>query len=274
MAPVTAMAAGLLSLGAARVASAQVNAEMLRQNLLKPGFGIHLDTTLSVARGNVEVLDVGASGRIQYQTLYPVSPARPGEEPPLPFVRQRVFITGSGRFAESAAGPFTSQTYLHMRWTGMWHPRAGSDVFVQHQYNRFFRLQRRSLVGAGLRVDIVHHPALLLWGGSAYMMEYELINVQPGALDAPETLRHRWTSYLSGRLSFAGGRLLAQSTTYFQPRFDDFSDYRILEELEALGKVTDVLSFGMTMGILHDSAPPTGVKTTDLRASSNIHVAF
>ena len=270
----TAAAAGLLPLCAAGAARAQVNAEMLRQNLLKPGFSINVDGAFSAARGNVELIDVGASGKIQYQTLYPVSPVKPGEEPPLPFVRQRVFITGSGRFAESAAGPFVSQTYLHMRWTAMWHPRAGSDLFVQHQYNRFFRLQRRSLAGAGARFEIVHDPVFLWWGGTAYMLEYELINVQPGAPDDPETLRHRWTNYLTERLTFAGGRLMVQSTTYIQPRFDDFSDFRILEELEGLGKVTDMISFGLNLSILHDSAPPTGVKTTDLRLSSNIHLAL
>jgi Protein of unknown function, DUF481 len=269
-----AAAAAVLTLSAAGATRAQVNAEMLRQNLLKPGFSINIDGTFAVARGNVEVIDVGAAGRIQYQTLYPVAPAVPGQPAPLPFVRQRVYITGSGRFAESAAGPFTSQTFLHMRWTGMWHPRVGSDAFVQHQYNRFFRLQRRSLAGAGLRVEIVHDPVFLWWGGTGYMAEYELINVQPGAPDDPETLSHRWTSYLTERLTLAGGRLLLQSTTYFQPRFDDFSDFRILQELEGLARITDILGFGLTMSILHDSAPPTGVKDTDLRLTSSVRVSL
>lgn len=272
--PFFALSAGLALLLASSSAQAQVNAEMLRQNLFKPGFSINLDSSVAVARGNVQVLDIGASGRIQYQTLYPVPAVPPGRQAPLPFVRHRVYITGSGRFAESASGPFTSQSYLHMRWTAMWHPRAGTDAFIQHQFNRFFRLQRRMLAGAGLRVEMVHEPVFLWWGGTAYMFEYELINVRPGAPDAPEARNHRWTSYLTERLSLAGGKLLVQSTTYFQPRFDDFSDYRILEELEAQGKVTDIFSFGMTLSILHDSAPPTGVKTTDLRLTSGIHVSL
>lgn len=257
----------------AGVARAQVNAEGLRSNLLKPGFSINLDSSISVARGNIDLFDLQAAGRVQYQTLHPVAAGSPGEPPPLPFVRQRVFMAGSGRSTDVGGTPVVSQTYLHMRWTGMWHPRVGSDAFLQHQNDRFFRLQRRSLAGLGGRVEIVHDPRFMAWGGSAYMLEYEHIDVKPGAPDARETVSHRWTNYLTARVAPSDAFLL-QSTTYFQPRFDDLGDYRVLEVIESLGKVTDLLSFGLTLTVLHDSAPPTGVKGTDLRLSTSVHVAL
>ncbi|MFO0590607.1 MAG: DUF481 domain-containing protein [Polyangiaceae bacterium] len=256
-----------------RGAAAQVNAEALRTNPLKPGFSVNFDGSFALATGNVELFDLQSTGRVQYQTLYPVPPVPEGETPPLPFIRQRVLMTGSGRFTEANDKPVASQSYLHMRWTGMWHPRVGTDVFIQHQYDRFFRLQRRSLAGAGIRVDIVHEPTFLWWGGSAYMLEYERINVKQGAPDEPETLSHRWTNYLTERLAL-GDSVLLQSTTYFQPRFDDFSDYRVLEVLEGLGKVSDLLGFGLSLTVLHDSAPPTGVKNTDVRLTTNVHLAL
>jgi hypothetical protein len=255
-------------------ALAQVNAEILRPNPFKPGFGAVFDGAFSVARGNVEVVDVGVSGRLQYQTLYPAAPAGPGEEEPLPFLRQRVFLTGSGRFAENADAPFISQTYLHARWTGMWHPRVGSDLFVQHQYNKFFRLKQRSLVGAGVRVEIVHERPVLVWGGSAYMMEFERIDVAPGASDRPETLDHRWTNHVTVRLSIYEGRLLLQNTVYYQPRFDDFGDFRVLEELEIVTRLSDYLGFGATLSVLHDGAPPETVKPTDLRLGTSVRLSL
>ena len=257
----------------AGAASAQVNAEALRPNVLKPGFSINLDTAMSLARGNIETFDFTAAGRVQYQTLYPARPAAPGLPPNLPYLKQRVLVAGSGRYSDVAGTPVVSQTFLHMRWTGMWHPKIGSDAFVQHQADRFFRLQRRMLAGAGVRVDIVHHPTFLWWGGSAYMLEYERINVKPGAPDDPETLSHRWTNYLTERLAITD-YLFLQSTTYYQPRFDDFTDFRILEVVEGTAKVTDMLGFGLALSILHDSAPPTGVKNTDLRMTTNIHLAM
>ncbi|MBK8255978.1 MAG: DUF481 domain-containing protein [Polyangiaceae bacterium] len=274
---ITLITASFTALGALpleREALAQVNAESLRQNPLKPGLSINTDITFALAKGNVELFDIGAGGKIQYQTLYPLSEAAPTEAPTLPFIRQRVFIAGNGRYADRADIPVVSQSYLHMRWTGMWHPRIGTDTFIQYQYNRFFRLLRRSLAGAGARVDMFHHPNFLWWGGSAYMLEYEMIAVAPGASDTPETLSHRWTNYLTERVSTAGDRIVFQSTTYIQPRFDNFSDFRLLEEVEALGKVTDMVSFGLNFSLLYDSAPPTGVKNTDVRLSSAVHLNF
>jgi hypothetical protein len=61
---------------------------------------------------------------------------------------------------------------------------------------------------------------------------------------------------------------------YAQPRFDDLSDVRVLDELEIQAKVNDVVSFGTTLSELVDSRPPTGVRSTDLRLASELHISF
>jgi len=258
----------------ARGAGAQVNAEVVRPNPLRPGFSVGVDGNIALARGNIELFDMGIAGRLQYQTLHPVRPAAPGQDEPLPFIAQRVFLVGSGRYADKKDVPFISQSFLHTRWTAMWHERVGSELFAQHQQNRFFRLQRRNLIGAGVRVEMVHEPAFMLWGGSGYMLEFERIDVLPGASDRPETVDHRWTSYLTARLSLSENRLFLQNTVYYQPRFDDFTDFRALFELEALSRITDLLAFGATLGVLHDGAPPTGVKPTDLRLATTVRLSL
>lgn len=257
-----------------RPALAQVNVEVLRPNLFRAGWSGGLDASFAVSRGNVELLDVGGAGRVQYQTLYPVAPPEEGAEPAVPFFRQRVFLTTNGRFAERAGAAFINQEYTHLRWTGMWHPRVGSDVFVQQQLNEFQRLRVRALAGAGARVEIVHHPVFLAWAGSAYMIEFERIAVQPGAPDDPETLAHRVTNYLTLRLAAYGGKLLAQNTVYYQPRIGDVGDFRLLEELEVVARVDEVLGLGASLSVLHDSRPPTGVRTTDLRLVNTVKIAF
>jgi|GEM_PF-5209062 len=60
---------------------------------------------------------------------------------------------------------------------------------------------------------------------------------------------HRWTNYVSMRLPLFENRFLLQNPLYYQPRFDEFSDFRLLEELEALAKVTEVFAFGATLGV-------------------------
>lgn len=270
----------------ARPARAQVNAETLRPNPLRDGLSGGLEGSLALARGNIELLDVGGAGRIQYQTLHPVpeapapasAPSADGETPtappPLPFVAQRVFLTASGRFADRMGTPFVSQAFVHARWTAMWHERVGSDVFAQLQYNAFLRLTARAVAGVGVRVEMVHEPVFMMWGGSGYMFEYDRITPLAGALDAPESFEHRWTNYLTMRLAVLDNQLLFQNTVYYQPRFDAFEDFRLLEELEVMSRVTEAFLLGITLDVLYDSAPPTAVNTTDLRLVSALRLAF
>ena len=106
------------------------------------------------------------------------------------------------------------------------------------------------------------------------MFEYDRITVLSGASDASETYEHRWTNYLTKRLAVFEGKLLVQNTLYYQPRMDAFADFRLLDEVEVLAKVTEVFGLGATLGVLHDSAPPSGVQDTDLRLASTVRLSF
>ncbi len=259
-------------LAASRTASAQVNAEAAAPSThaAKAGFSGGLDGSLALSKGNIDLVDVGGAGRVQYQTLY----RREQTVGALPWIRQRTFLTASGRFAERADAKFISQAFLFGRWTAMWLPRVGSDLFLQFQFNEFLRLRRRSLAGTGLRLEIVHHPAFVLSTGAGYMVEYEKIDVAPGASDRPTVVSHRLASSVSARLALFDGSLLAQNTLFFQPRFDDWGDARVLDDFQVMAKVTDVLSLGTTVSVFYDSAPPTGVLPADLRLTSTVRLSF
>jgi hypothetical protein len=262
-------------LTAPSTAFGQVNAEVMRPNPFREGWSGSADGSFALNRGNVEIVDVGAALRVQYQTLHDLPPSEEeGEDPPLPFVHQRIFLTGTGRYAERSGASFVNQTFFHFRWTGMWHERIGSDFFLQQQSNEFQRLRARDVVGLGARFELVHDPVFLLWSGSGYMFEYNRIDVLPGAPDKPEDLHHRWTNFIAFRIAAFKNQLLMQNTLYVQPRWDDFSDVRVLEEFEAMAKVTDMFSMGTTLGVLHDNAPPTGVRPTDLRLLSTLRLSL
>ena len=258
---------------AAATAHAQVNAESLRPGPSRAGWSGGLEGSFALYRGNVELLDVGGGGRVQYQTLHPQAPPAGGQPPP-PFVAQRTFLTANGRFADRAGTRFVSQAFAHLRWTAMWLERFGTDVFAQGQYNEFLRLQARGILGGGVRVDLVHERAVLVWAGSGPMLEHNRIDVLPGAPDDPTTLDVRWTSYAAIRISLLGDALLLQNTVYLQPRVDDLGDFRLLEEPEVLAVVQDRLAFGATLSVVHDSAPPTGVDETDVRLLSTVRISF
>jgi hypothetical protein len=242
----------------------QVNAEVLKPAPWKAGLSLGADGALFLSRGNVVLVDVGGTLRAQWQTLHPADES--GEA----WVKQRVFGVASGKYAETARGPFLNQTFAHLRWTAMWHPRVGTDVFAQYQTNLFLRMQARAVGGPGIRVEAVRTKHLAVWAGSAVMVEFDRLSPLAGSLDPLETFDVRWSSYLTVRLGLFDHRLLVQNTTYAQPRFDRFTDARFLTETEVMAKVVDALMLGVVVSVLHDTQPPDGVVPTDVRLLTTI----
>lgn len=247
---------------------AQVNAEALKPAPWKAGVSLGADGSVFFSRGNVVTLDVGATGRAQWQSVHEA------DDEGRTWVKQRVFAVVSGRYAETGRGPFVSQVFAHARWTAMWHPRFGSDVFVQYQTNQFLRQQARAVGGPGVRVEAVRTSHFAVWGGSAVMLEYDRLSPREGSTEPLDQLELRWSNYLTLRLALFEGRLLAQNTTYAQPRFDAFDDLRFLNETELMAKVVDLLMVGATVSVLHDTRPPEGVLPTDLRVFGVVRFSF
>lgn len=258
----------LLLLLLAAPAFAQVNAEVLKAAPWKAGLSLGADGSLVMSRGNVVYLEAGGTVRAQWQSLH--APDDTGE----PWVKQRVFVVGSARYAETARGPFVSQTFAHARWTAMWHPRFGSDVFAQHQTNQFLRMRARAVGGPGVRVEAVRSRHFAVWLGSAVMLEYDRLSALEGSTEALESFDVRWSSYLTLRLAALSDRLLVQNTTYAQPRFDLFADTRLLNETEVMAKMVDALMLGFTVSVLHDTRPPLGVVPTDVRLFATLRFSF
>jgi putative salt-induced outer membrane protein YdiY len=152
--------------------------------------------------------------------------------------------------------------------------RAGPEVFVQAQYNAFTNLRSRMLTGAGGRFDFIHRNLLGVWGGTGYMIEYEVNAVEPSDPHPSETFNHRWTSYLSTRFNLIGDQLQFGSTTYVQPRFDDYSDIRLQMGAQLEAKVGPVFALGADFEVRYDSRPPRGIADTDITLSSYLRFRF
>lgn len=256
-------------------AQSQVNTDPLRPGAAREGFSAGLDGNITQLGGNVGLLDVGLGARMQMLRL---SPAIPGADNSQRRMKQTVYMMANFRYTarDTPKGniPIMNQALFHARFVHLWHPRIGSTLFVQHQFNEFQRMRVRSIWGTSVTLPLLQHPKFQALFGTGYMFEYNRISVLPGASDPDETYEHRSSNFLGVKASFFDGRLLAQNTLYVQPRWDKFSDFRFLEEIEFLIKIGEIVGFGATLSFLYDSAPPTGVKNTDTRISSNIRLSF
>lgn len=147
------------------------------------------------------------------------------------------------------------------------------EVFAQVEHDRFRRLTFRKLLGTGPRFALMQGEPLAAYLGTAYMLESETLDVQAGSGDDSAPLAHRSSSYLS-LLAQPDDRVTLVSTTYFQPRFDEPSDYRVLSVTAAKFAISKLLTAGLTFTLRYDSEPPTGVQRTDAELNNTLGLVF
>jgi hypothetical protein len=78
-----------------------------------------------------------------------------------------------------------------------------------------------------------------------------------------ETLHHRSTSYVSVKLALAD-QLSLRNVFYVQPRFDEPSDVRVLDELALDLNVNDYLAVVNSFALRFDSEPPSTIEKLDV----------
>jgi len=89
-----------------------------------------------------------------------------------------------------------------------------------------------------------------------------------------DTERHwRWSNYFSFTV-FPADNFSIVSTSYFQPVFTNFSDYRISSQNAIYFKMTTRLSFKTAFNYNYDSTPVMGVPKEQYNLSSGIVYNF
>lgn len=253
-----------------------VNAEKLMSGPVHDGWKGGLESRISLSNGNVDRLDFATTGSLQFLTLYPEGAGhrRPPPEGTPPFFRDRWVLITNGTFIRAGGKDITNKGFGHTRYTRMWIPRLGSDFFAQVQFNEFTRLRVRIIGGVGARVDPVRTHYFQLWGGSGYMIEYELNDTVDGDPHPAELVNHRWTNYVAMQLRLLQDRLLLQNTTYVQPLLTDFSDFRVLDAVQLEGRIADNLAMGFDFQVQYDSRPPQEIVPLDLLLGSYLRLSF
>jgi putative salt-induced outer membrane protein YdiY len=229
-------------------ALAQVNTERLRSDIT-PGFHGYVDGSLEYRQGNGPRIRLSAGARLDYIA----------EE------IHRIFAHGSFDYGEKGDDHehYLNRAFGHMRWTAMWHPHIGSEVFAQAQFDEFLRLNLRVLGGIGARFVLLDTDIIDLAVGVGYMTEYETLDLAADNSHPADSVNHRLTSYVSLSLQI-NERVSLNSTTYAQPKLDDPDDFRLLEEAGLEVSLVKHLTLVLALSVYHDNRPPDGVQATDL----------
>lgn len=167
-------------------------------------------------------------------------------------------ILGNYSFLKVGSSRFISNGFGHIRYNRKVNEWLRWEVFGQYQNNIITQIDSRVLVGTGPRFKIFKTKVFRLYAASLLMFESEKERTNP-------TVSHndlRNSSYVSFTwLPQPNIELI--STTFFQPLFSQFSDYRILNQASLKVRATKHFSLSVKWNYLHDRFPAgTAPKTT------------
>jgi putative salt-induced outer membrane protein YdiY len=164
--------------------------------------------------------------------------------------------------AKSGSTAFADAGSQHLRYNYKIKPWLTAEVFTQLQYNNSLNIKHRWLFGSGPRFKMIRTKSFALYSAVLYMYEYEYL-INPDLVNRD----HRLSSYFSYTLKLKDNLSLI-STTYYQPKFTDFRDFRIAAYNDLKIKISKHFAFKLTHIFTYDSEPPTTIPN-DTHAISN-----
>ncbi len=247
----------LLSLLCSGIARAQVNVEVLRKDLKESGFGAKFDGSLLTNLGNTQGSTLGTSALIGFATG-----------------RHLMYLNASGNYAHLSQETQVSNAFAHARYNLRLNSWLLGELFAQIESDRFRRIALRELAGIGPRFELLDTDALGVYYGCAYMLEHTRLRRGTPAVEGRPDLVHRFSNYASLAASLDGERVVLSETIYYQPRFDEVDDYKILSVSEFDFQVSGPLTAGINATLRYERPTPTDVKHFDFALKNTLGLQF
>lgn len=155
----------------------------------------------------------------------------------------------------------------HIRYGYKFTKRITGEVFTQAQYNVIIKIKERYLNGIGPRFTLINSDSLKMFVGTLYMYEHE--NETTGV----KNTHHRISSYLSLGWQ-ANKNIHLDLIGYYQPDISNNKDFRVSTELSTDIKITQRLSYKISLAWFYDSQPPDGIRSIFYTFRNGLKLTF
>ncbi|RDK89070.1 DUF481 domain-containing protein [Marinirhabdus gelatinilytica] len=242
-----------LLLLASYVGQAQIlNAESLRKVTDTSGFSGAASVNFALKRNVNDFVTLGSNVHVQYKNN-----------------NHLALFKNDINFQKIEGERFENAFISHLRYNYRFHPRIAWEVFVQGQYNKVNLIDFRGLAGTGPRFKLTTSENYKLYLGAAAMYEYE--EVADGI--TPLQKNFRGTSYFSFSL-YPTKNISIISTTYYQPLFKDFGDYRVSSQSSLLVGLFSNFSVKLSHTFVYDAFPAVGIPNSQYEFTTGIAYTF
>ena len=235
---------------------AQVNVEKFRKTGHDSGLAGYAKVSFSSRTGNVDVTEIDVEGSADFK-----------------WKKMNSFIIVQGEQGWKEDEQYSNEGLLHFRqifdFKKAWQP----ETFMQTDFNKKRSLSDRKLFGIGLRTTIFRNSKNSIVCGTSYMYEYEKLDISNQSAHRAITKHNRWNNYFALNLNI-NSQLQGHWTTYYQPRFDELSDMRILSEANLKVVIIKPVSVSITYNMRYDSDPPENIKDLDAKLTMGLVYVF
>jgi hypothetical protein len=184
--------------------------------------------------------------------------------------KNHLFFAAQYQYNHTNQTDINNKVLMHLRYNRIIKPRFRLEWFSQFQHDKVLAIDIRQLLGLGPRIKIIDHNNFTANLGSLYMFEYERILDE----NRTENFDHRLSSYLSFEVFFLNKSGKFSSVTYYQPRMDKFSDYRMVNQSEISYKLTKNIAALSKVEYYYDAKPPEGIQTNNFNTLFGIKLIF
>ncbi|NNF36823.1 MAG: DUF481 domain-containing protein [Saprospiraceae bacterium] len=235
-----------------------INGTILSQALVNiEGRRRHTDSTRFVMDGNVSSTYSNNDGLTFFQIHNSLFTQLKSKD-----LNKIYMLLGDYTLARSKDNDFENAWFLHFRYNQEITDLFRIETFVQSQKNKILDVNSRNLIGGGIRMKLISKENVRLYWGNAYMYEVEATD-----LIEDKFYNHRYSTYVSFTAVIPPNNVKIINTLYYQPLFNDFNDYRFLEQLKITFPITKRFNMFSLFDYFYDSITPQGRKQFSSRIS-------
>jgi hypothetical protein len=234
----------------------QINIE--KYNNLSENLGIFGKSSfyISAKTGNTDIQEFGVDARLNLKEN-----------------KFYTFLIAQGEYGWNKGKEFSNNALLHFRYIRELNSVFKPEFYSQINYNRSRLLDFRALAGLGIRYSLILDSLKSLSLGTAYMFEHEEIDLHTEAIHPSQTNHNRLSTYINYSSQLTSNTRISV-VIYAQPRFDLFSDMRILSENHFGVNLNSKLSLSINFSLQYDSRPPDDIKNLDTNSKVGLTINF
>lgn len=186
------------------------------------------------------------------------------------FGKNKLLFVNDFSFKELNGKKYNNKNLQHLRYNYQFNKKVALESFVQLQQNEVLRINNRTLYGIGTRFSVYTSEKYQFYLGTLIMQEYE--NSKGELKDEIENTT-RGDFYISFLLQPT--KLISiSSSTYYQPKLDFFTDYRIALETSIAFRVFKNLYFTSTFTFQKDAYPIFNIPKEQYKLENGLTYTF